>query len=231
MLRLHTDIKEIDKYVQYITESYDLNIERATVIEIPTIPMDELKKISWNIGLVCGGSGTGKTTILAHHFGLPIKPIYDEEKPIISQFEELEPEEVCDVLESVGLSSVPVWLRKPHELSMGEKARLDLCYAIIKSPKDGTIVIDEFTSTINREVAKSLAFALQRYVRQNNLKIVIATCHFDMLNFLQPDWIFNLNKKNNGEAEIEHLNYSDGTYSDYKNVNPNCILSETYQVK
>lgn len=229
-LNLSTNLTNVDKYVEYIQNTYDINIEKFTKTTIPLIDINELNSIEWNIGLICGGSGTGKSTILRNQFQEPITPKYDMIKPVISQFKELEPEEVCNVLESVGLSSVPVWLRKPHELSMGEKARLDLCWSLIKTPKDRLIVVDEFTSTINREVAKSLAFALQRYVRKNNLKVVIASCHFDIIEFLQPDWIFNLNKKRNDEAELEYIKYTDSNYTNYPNVNPSNILTNEYNI-
>lgn len=227
---LQTNLTNIDKYVQFIQNTYDINIEQSTSINIPLINTDELNSVDWNIGLICGGSGTGKSTILKQQFNEPIAPKYDIIKPVISQFGELEPEEVCNVLESVGMSSVPVWLRKPHELSVGEKARLDLCWALIKTPKDKIIIIDEFTSTINREVAKSLAFALQRYIRKENLKIIVSSCHFDIIEFLQPDWIFNLNKRTNDEVELEYIKYTDSSYTNYNNVNPKSILTNSYNL-
>lgn len=229
-ITLQTNLTNIDKYVQFIQNTYDINIEQATSISIPLINADELNAIKWNIGLICGGSGTGKSTILKNQFNKPLVPKYDMTKPVISQFDKLEPEEVCNILESVGMSSVPVWLRKPQELSVGEKARLDLCWSLTNTPKDNIIVIDEFTSTINREVAKSLSFALQRYIRNENLKIVISSCHFDIIEFLQPDWIFNLNKRSNDDVELEYIKYSDTSYTDYHNVNPKSILTSTYNI-
>lgn len=229
-IQLRTNLDCYDKYIDYIQSTYDINIEKSLNIEIPLIDKNELNSFEWNIGLICGGSGSGKSTILKHQFSEPMIPTYNNDKPIISQFEELEPEEVCNVLESVGLSSVPVWLRKPSELSVGEKARLDLCWVLIKKNENKILVFDEFTSTINREVAKSLAFALQRYVRKKNIKVVISSCHFDIIDFLQPDWIFNLNKRIDGEVELEHVEYTDSSYINYQSVNKDDILTKEYKL-
>ena len=152
----------------------------------------------------------------------------DEKKSLISQFPNKTPEEVCELFFGIGLSSIPTLLRKPHELSNGEKDRFELAWKI-GNVKDGSVIyVDEFTSVVNRDVAKSMSFALQRYVRQHNLKIVLASCHFDLIEWLQPDWIFNLNKQDsNGDAELERMIYSDDKeYVAYNKINENEILSD-----
>ena len=192
---------------------------------------DELSSFDWNIGLICGNSGSGKSTILKHMKDYAnIIPVYDYDKPIVSQFSHLSEEEVCELLSSVGLSSIPIWLNKPNELSNGERTRLDICWILAYS-NGGIIYFDEYTSVVNRECAKSLSFALQRYVRKHNLKIVLASCHFDIIEWLNPDWIYNLNKRNNDSVEIERLVYQDDEeYKHYDNVNKNNILSDKYLI-
>ena len=221
-----------DKYTQYISDKYDLQVTSEHKTLIPMINEEELESFKWNIGLICGNSGSGKSTILKKMKNFQeIIPSYDMSKPLISQFPHLTEEETCDLLSSVGLSSVPVWLHKPNELSNGEKARLDICW-LLGNMKNCTIFCDEFTSVVNRQCAKSLSFALQRYVRKNNLQIVLASCHFDIIEWLNPDWIFNLNKQNDGNVDIEHLIYKNSeAYVHYDNVNKNNILSEKYDIK
>lgn len=228
-LTFKCEIDQTDEYTQFIVHKYDLNLEEVTEMRIPLIDFDELSQFEWNIGLICGESGSGKSTVLLNQFGEPLQPVYDNTKPVISQFPKIEPEELTNILESVGLSSVPVWLRKPNKLSVGEKARLDLCWQIINKPCDKVIIIDEFTSVLNREVAKSLAFCLQRYVREKNLKVVLSSCHFDMLDFLQPDWIFNLNKRKGDKVELERLVYLN-KYENYPNINEENVLSQKMEI-
>jgi ABC-type ATPase with predicted acetyltransferase domain len=139
--------------------------------------------------------------------------------------------DVCELLSSVGLSSVPVWLHKPNELSNGERARLDLCWILANAKENEIILYDEFSSVINRAVAKSMSYALQRYVREKNLKIILASCHFDIIEWLNPDWVFNLNKQTNGECEIERFIYKDDEeYQLYNNINKKDILTDEYTV-
>lgn len=96
---------------------------------------------------------------------------------------------------------MPIWLRKPNQLSNGEKARLDVCKSMYDAKVNGNqiVFIDEFTSVVNRDAAKSMSFALQRYARQNGIKLIISSCHFDIIDWLQPDYVFNLNHKNEKE--------------------------------
>ena len=191
---------------------------------------DELNTFDWNIGLICGNSGSGKSTIL-NLLGEVKTYSFDNSKSVVSQFENLSEEEVVDLLQSLSLSSVPVWLNKPNELSNGERARLDICYHLSKANEGDIILIDEYSSTVNRSSAKSMSYALQRYIRKKNLKIILASCHFDIIEWLNPDWIFNLNKQNDNKCEIERLIYSDDKeYQTYNMVNPNNVLSKKYDV-
>lgn len=206
-----------DNYTKFLYDNYDIQNRDITTTEVPMPSkedMEEMNKSHWNIMLICGKSGSGKSTILKEIGNvIPIK--YDYSKAVISQFEGYSEEDACDLLNGVGLSSVPNWLRKPNELSNGERARLDIAKSIYDA-KGGIVILDEFTSVVNRAAAKSMSFALQRYARQKDLKIVIASCHFDIIEWLNPNYIFNLNHKDeNGDVELEKMVYSDD--AEYKN--------------
>ena len=225
---------KVDSYCQYLFDNYDIQDKEKTVTEVP-IPskedMEEMNKDNWNILLICGKSGSGKSTILREIYG-DVKPIeYDYDKCVISQFPRLSEEEACDLLSSIGLASVPTWLRKPQELSNGERARLDIAKAIYDA-NGGIVVLDEYTSVVNRSAAKSMSFALQRYARQKNLKIIIASCHFDIIEWLQPNYIFNLEHRDeNGEVEMEKMVYNDDTnYNVYQSPREVDILTEAIEI-
>lgn len=225
---------KVDSYCQYLFDNYDIQDKEKTVTEVP-IPskedMEEMNKDNWNILLICGKSGSGKSTILREIYG-DVKPIeYDYNKCVISQFPRLSEEEACDLLSSIGLASVPTWLRKPQELSNGERARLDIAKAIYDA-NGGIVVLDEYTSVVNRSAAKSMSFALQRYARQKGLKIIIASCHFDIIEWLQPDYVFNLEHRDeNGEVEMEKMIYNDDTnYNVYQSPREIDILTEAIEI-
>lgn len=223
-----------DNYTQFLYDSYDIQDKEKTVTEVPTPSkedMEEMNKDNWNILLICGKSGSGKSTILREIYG-DVKPIeYDHDKCVISQFPRLSEEETCDLLSSIGLASVPTWLRKPQELSNGERARLDIAKAIYDA-NGGIVVLDEYTSVVNRSAAKSMSFALQRYARQKNLKIIIASCHFDIIEWLQPDYVFNLEHRDeNGNVEMEKMIYNDDTnYNVYQSPREIDILTEAIEI-
>ena len=224
-----------DKYTEYLYKHYDIQTKDYTATDVPLIPQDDWDKMNsgeWNILLICGKSGSGKSTLLKE-IGTPPKLEYDYTKAVVSQFPNLDEEEVCDLLCGVGLSSVPTWLRKPQELSNGERARLDLCMSLYRAREAGIALIDEFSSVVNRDVAKSMSYALQRYVRQRGLKVVICSCHFDIIEWLTPDYVFNLEHKDkDGNVELEHMVYADDTdYNVYQSVTWEESLSEPMDVK
>lgn len=224
-----------DNFTQYLYDHFDIQNKDFTSTEVPIPSEDDMEQMNsseWNIMLICGKSGSGKSTILRELYG-NIKPIvYDYEKAVISQFPNLTEEEACDLLCGVGLASAPTWLRKPQELSNGERARLDLCKAIYDARCGDKIIVDEFTSVVNRSAAMSMSYALQRYVRSKGLKIVIASCHFDIIEWLQPDYIFNLEHRDEeGNVELEKMEYLDGNdYSVHQSVRDCDILSEARNI-
>ena len=73
-----------------------------------------------------------------------------------------------------------------------------------------------------------MSHALQRYIRQKDLKIVIASCHFDIIEWLQPDYVFNLNHRDEeGNVEMEKMEYTDDNdYSVHQSVRDIEVLSE-----
>lgn len=187
-----------DKYTEYIYEAFDIqNKEESNVIveaNLEHLPKD------WNIGVVYGGSGTGKTTILKNYFKKEMdKSYFDNSKSLISNFDWLEPKDATFLLSAMGLSSVPTWLRPFNTLSNGEQYRANLAYIVGSAKENEVILIDEYTSVVDRDVAKAMSNALQKYIRRTNKRIVLASCHFDIMEWLQPDWIYSPSK---GRLEI-----------------------------
>lgn len=178
-----------DKYTEYVCEAFDIQNTEETSVKIP-INFAECKNFDWNIGVIYGGSGTGKTTLLKE-FGELQKEHFNEEKALISNFDFLEPKEATFLLSAMGLASVPTWLRPFSTLSNGEQYRAELAYKVGKAKKNEVILIDEYTSVVDRDVAKAMSNALQKYIRRTNKKIILASCHFDIMEWLLPDWTYS----------------------------------------
>lgn len=180
-----------DKYTEYIYEAFDIQDREYTS---ESIPADlDYKTFDWNIGAILGGSGSGKTTILKK-IGNIQSIDFDLEKPLISNFDWLEPKEATFILTSMGLSSVPTWLRPYNLLSNGEQYRAKLAYLVASAKEGEIILIDEYTSVVDRDVAKAMSYALQKYIRRENKKIILASCHYDILEWIMPDWIYSPQK-------------------------------------
>jgi len=145
-----------DKYTEYVYEAFDIQNKEETCVKIP-INFAECKTFDWNIGVILGGSGSGKTTILKK-IGEVKKVLFDSNKPLISNFDWLEPKDASFVLTSMGLSSVPTWLRPFHTLSNGEQYRATLAYLVSSAKQGEVILVDEYTSVVDRDVAKAMSF-------------------------------------------------------------------------
>jgi len=178
-----------DKYTDYVFEAFDIQNHEETEVKIP-INFAECKTFDWNIEVIYGGSGTGKTTLLKE-FGIINDIKFDEKKSLISNFDFLNPEDASALLSAIGLSSVPTWLRPFNLLSNGEQYRANLAYKIGFAKQNEVILIDEYTSVVDRDVAKAMSYALQKYIRKHNKKIILASCHFDIMEWLMPDWTYS----------------------------------------
>jgi ABC-type lipoprotein export system ATPase subunit len=140
----------------------------------------------WNVGLIVGPSGCGKSTILRECFGEPIELSFDG-KSVIDDFpKSTSMEHIAAVCQAVGFNTIPSWMRPYGVLSNGEKFRVDLARRLIEA---NPVVIDEFTSVVDRQVAQIGSYAVQKYVRKNEKQFVAASCHYDIVEWLDPDWV------------------------------------------
>jgi hypothetical protein len=73
-------------------------------------------------------------------------------------------------------------------LSTGEKFRVDVARSIAEM-KD-VAVIDEFTSVVDRTVAQVGSAAVAKTVRKQNKKMIAVSCHYDIVEWLEPDWVY-----------------------------------------
>jgi ABC-type lipoprotein export system ATPase subunit/GNAT superfamily N-acetyltransferase len=145
----------------------------------------------WQVGLIVGKSGTGKTTIAKQLFPDSYITSYEYTKETVldDMPKECSVEQITSAFNSVGFSSPPSWLKPYSVLSNGQKMRVDLARAILEEQK--FFVFDEFTSVVDRNVAEIGSFAMQKAIRKTDKQFIAVTCHFDVQDWLLPDWVFN----------------------------------------
>jgi hypothetical protein len=162
----------MDNLGESIFDKYDL-VEVDESITIPSKPEKGLT-------IVVGGSGTGKSTIL-RKWGMVDDRNLCEATPIYKMFAS---EEVAEkFLIAAGLRSIPCWKRTLPEVSNGERHRAEVALELSR----GGLFIDEFSSLVDRDTARALCCSLNKL----NLDITVATCHSDILEWLNHDNVYS----------------------------------------
>lgn len=143
----------------------------------------------WQIGAIIGPSGSGKTTILRHLFGESARFDYTRSS-VIDDFPSCcDTQSIARSFNSVGFSSAPSWLKPYAVLSNGEQMRVNFARAMMSDISP--IVFDEFTSVVDRTVAQIGSAAIAKCIRRGDKKLVVASCHYDIVDWLCPDWVLD----------------------------------------
>lgn len=170
---------EVDEITQKVTQAFDYEFDGSSTFkpyQKPDVPDD------FDIGLIVGPSGSGKSLLL-NKFGQEKQIEWDNSRSLISHFDNHD--EAIRKFTAVGLNSIPTWAKPFNVLSGGEKFRANLARKL----EDGMIV-DEFTSVVNRDVAKTVSTSLSQYVDSDDLSnIVLASPHEDIIEWLEPSWV------------------------------------------
>ena len=180
--------------VKQVEGMFDIPVERKSrrefEVEVPDLAG------GWQVGAIVGPSGSGKTTIARKLFGrrLYTRRTWPAGKSILDAFpEDVSIKEITSALTAVGFSSPPAWVRPYNALSNGEQFRCDLVRALLTG--GDLVAFDEFTSVVDRTVAKIGSAAVAKAVRKARVpakRFVAVTCHYDVLEWLEADWVVDM---------------------------------------
>jgi hypothetical protein len=86
--------------------------------------------------------------------------------------------EAADLLAKAGISDAWIYIRKPNELSDGQRYRLKL--AMLMDKGADVWVADEFGAVLDRVTAKCVAYSMQKTARRLGKTLIVATTHTDL---------------------------------------------------
>jgi len=185
-----------------------------------------------DIVLITGDSGSGKSALLQAiktDLGTAAQDTrnlqFDKNTPIIDTIG-ANTQEALELLSKVGLNDAFLFLRTYTQLSDGQKHRYQIA-RLAETPAQWWI-IDEFTSTLDRDTAKIIAYNLQKLARAHGKAVIAATTHADIKTDLAPNVhihkrygkeiriSYNPNAKAQSCSLTRQTRITQGTIDDYK---------------
>jgi uncharacterized protein len=142
---------------------------------------------------ITGQSGSGKSLLLRdlaekmREEGLVVSDLSRielEEKPVVELLGN-STSEALELLSRAGISDAWIYIRKPSELSDGQRYRLKL--AMVLASGADVWVADEFGAVLDRVTAQVVAFNMAKVARKEGKTFIVATTHDDMVETLAPD--------------------------------------------
>lgn len=197
-IRVDQSVPPYDSYrAERVRSMFNATDDQATRFTLDLdVPLD-LDNGDWSVGVVVGPSGSGKSSIgrqLWDGAAFYEADGWPDDAPIVDA---IAPggdfNAVTGALASAGLGDVPVWLRPYSVLSMGQRFRADLARILAEQPD--RVVFDEFTSVVDRQIAKVGAGAFAKAWRRTGGKAVLLSCHYDILDWVEPDWVIDTGTK------------------------------------
>jgi energy-coupling factor transporter ATP-binding protein EcfA2 len=185
---IETEIED-SEHIQYVRNFSDLALDFKTTYTPFELIMTE-RDHNFKIMAIVGQSGSGKSTLLKSLSKPMTKPQWSN-RPIVEHIHP-DPEYATKCLTSVGLSSVPCWLKPYSVLSTGEKYRANLAYGLAHHDH---LYFDEFASVVDEDTAISSSNAIFKAIHRQNKQMIVATCRRDILPYLKPCIVVDLDKE------------------------------------
>ena len=182
-VRFKTSVKRTDRVLE-VSEAFGLDLKEKEFVIYDNF---EMKTEAGQRIYITGQSGSGKSIILKElekdyiAMGLVVANINNvvlKEKPIVELLGETTNHAVS-LLQLAGIGDAYLLLRKPSQLSDGQRYRLKI--ALLLEQEADVWVCDEFGAVLDRKTAKLLAFTLWKMSLKRNATAVIATTHKDLV--------------------------------------------------
>ena len=142
---------------------------------------------------ITGQSGSGKSQLLYELWKQDeiqklnprsIETVEMKEMPLIDQVGKSTTEAI-NILSAAGLNDAYLFIRKPSELSDGQRYRFRI--ALLMASGSSVWFADEFGAVLDRVTAKAVAINLRRQAQRAKATVVVATTHKDLKDELAPN--------------------------------------------
>ncbi|MGE8141865.1 ATP-binding cassette domain-containing protein [Novosphingobium sp. NPDC080210] len=174
-----------------VAEAFGLGLESREFTVLDDVEVDVEPG---DVVYICGQSGAGKSVLLrelSHMLaeqGQKVANIdgveLDESRALIDQIGGESMAEAIRLLSVAGLSDAYLYIRRPSELSDGQRYRYRLA-KLLESDAD-VWVADEFGAVLDRVTAKIVAWNLAKVARAHQKTLIVATTHTDLKDELAP---------------------------------------------
>lgn len=203
-IRFTTRVQRSERVLE-IAEAFGIGLEDK---EFVVFDQQELQVKQGDVVYITGQSGGGKSVLLrnlASQMEAQGKAVVNldhvtfDERPLIDQIGK-DTNDAVRLLGMAGISDAYLYVRKPSELSDGQRYRFKLAKAI----EQGADVwaADEFMAILDRTAAKVIAYSIQKAARRAGATLMVATTHTDLVEDLGPD--LYIEKRFREKVRVEH---------------------------
>lgn len=191
-----------------IAESFGLGLDEKEWTLYDNLELDIERG---DVVYVTGQSGSGKSVVLCElqrmmaESGQTVSSIddfvFEDDANVIDQLGKTT-SDALGLLSMAGLNDAYLFVRKPSEMSDGQKYRLKIA-KLIESGAD-VWVADEFGAVLDRVTAQVVASNLQRAARAVGATVIVATTHEDLKNALRPSVQITKHYKERVKVDYEY---------------------------
>ena len=173
-----------------VAEAFGIGLDNKEFVVFDNLPLTVRQG---DVVYITGQSGSGKSLLLKdlvvqmqerNKTVVNLDHVELEDRPLIDQIG-ADTNDAIRLLSTAGINDAYLFVRKPSELSDGQRYRFRLAKAIETGAK--VWAADEFMAVLDRTAAKVIAYSVQKTARRVGATLMVATTHTDMVKDLSPD--------------------------------------------